>query len=135
MDDSFIDLTEFYGQPISIYTRKQAIEDGVLVDVSAIAIEAGIACPVALTRTVWGDYIVPDEASRMLGQTEEGRLWDVVYLLWHAALRLSPNRPEIHFPVAFVMNGDHAQTVVFKAVAGGGERGELVLTVMMMGED
>jgi hypothetical protein len=33
------------------------------------------------------------------------------------------------------MNGDHAETVLLKAVAGGGDHGEMVLTVMMPGED
>jgi Family of unknown function (DUF6573) len=36
------------------YTRAQAIEDGVLIDVSATAREAGIRYPVALTSAVWG---------------------------------------------------------------------------------
>ena len=27
-------LTEFFGEPISVYTRQQAIEDGALVDVT-----------------------------------------------------------------------------------------------------
>jgi hypothetical protein len=35
------------------YTRAQAIADGVLVDVSGIAQEAGIRFQVALTRAVW----------------------------------------------------------------------------------
>ena len=36
------------------YTRAQALEDGVLVDVSEIAKEAGIKFPVALTAAVYG---------------------------------------------------------------------------------
>jgi hypothetical protein len=35
------------------YTRVEAIRDGVLIDVSAVAREAGIRYPVALTRAVW----------------------------------------------------------------------------------
>jgi hypothetical protein len=35
---------------IHSYSRAQAIADGVLIDVSATAREAGIRCPVALTR-------------------------------------------------------------------------------------
>jgi hypothetical protein len=35
------------------YTRADAIRDGVLVDVSAAAREAGIRYPVVLTRAVW----------------------------------------------------------------------------------
>jgi hypothetical protein len=35
------------------YTRFDAIADGALIDVSAVAREAGIRFPVALTRAVW----------------------------------------------------------------------------------
>ena len=38
---------------IHSYTRQQAIEDGVLMDVSETAKEAGVRFPVALTRAVW----------------------------------------------------------------------------------
>src|ERR1019366_6309710 len=47
---------ELFGEVISSYSRAQAIEDGVFVDVSATAKEAGIKFPVAMTRTVWGKY-------------------------------------------------------------------------------
>ena len=46
---------------IDAYTRAQALEDGVLVDVSEMAKEAGIKFPVALTATVYGQYVeVPE---------------------------------------------------------------------------
>ena len=38
---------------IHSYTRAQAIEDGVLVDVSDVATEAGFKLPVAITRAAW----------------------------------------------------------------------------------
>ena len=55
---------ELFGEVISSYSRAQAIEDGVLVDVSSVAREAGIKFPVAMTRTVWGKYVeVPEGVS------------------------------------------------------------------------
>ena len=42
---------------ISAYTRAQAIEDGILVDVSDTAREAGFTIPVAVTRTVWSRLV------------------------------------------------------------------------------
>lgn len=39
---------------ISVYTRAQALEDGVLVDLSYLAREAGFRWPLAVTRAVWG---------------------------------------------------------------------------------
>lgn len=42
-------MLELFGEPIYIYTRKQAIEDGVLIDVTETAKEAGFKVPVAVT--------------------------------------------------------------------------------------
>src|SRR3990167_6425937 len=69
---------------ISSYSRAQALEDGVLVDVSETAREAGIRYPVALTRAVWESCVtVPTRAdgSPVPCQDERGRLWDVVWML------------------------------------------------------
>jgi hypothetical protein len=60
---------------IHSYSRAQAIEDGVLIDVSATAREAGIRWPVALTRAAWERCVsVPPGVAC---QDEAGRLWDV----------------------------------------------------------
>ncbi|MDE2205458.1 MAG: hypothetical protein KGK12_02325, partial [Armatimonadetes bacterium] len=37
------------------YTRREALEDGVLIDVSKMAAEAGFRYPVALTAALWAD--------------------------------------------------------------------------------
>src|SRR5947199_32657 len=67
------------------YTRADAIRDGVLIDVSATAREAGIRWPVALTRAVWERCVnVP---AGVVCQGEAGRLWDVLFLLSLAARR------------------------------------------------
>ena len=52
------------------YTRAQAIEDGVLVDVTETAKEAGFRIPVALTQSVWAEYVAVPEGVE--GQDEEG---------------------------------------------------------------
>ena len=44
------DIEDVFGPVIYTYTRAQAIEDGVLVDVSTLAAEAGIRYPTAVTR-------------------------------------------------------------------------------------
>ena len=41
------------------YTRAEAIADGVLVDVSALAKEAGFKYPMALTATVYAPLLPP----------------------------------------------------------------------------
>ena len=42
---------------IHSYTRKQAIDDAILVDVSTLAKEAGFVVPVAITHEVWTRYV------------------------------------------------------------------------------
>jgi Family of unknown function (DUF6573) len=67
------------------YTRAQAIADGVLVDVSELAKEAGFRFPVAVTTGVWAECVaVPDGVA---GQDETGRLWDVLNVLRFAIQR------------------------------------------------
>ena len=62
---------------IHSYTRAQALADGVLVDVSTVAREAGITYPTALTRAVWDNYVkVPPG---VVCQDKSGRLWDIVW--------------------------------------------------------
>lgn len=48
-------------QPISIYTRAQAIADGTLVDMTPWARKAGFKYPLACTATVWHQIIADDE--------------------------------------------------------------------------
>ena len=78
-------MREFFGEPISTYTCSQAIEDGVLIDVSATAREAGIVWPVALTAAAWADCVEWTDAMEKRkgysGQSESGRLWDVIWML------------------------------------------------------
>ena len=63
---------------IHTYTRAQAIEDGVLVDVTEMAEEAGFVWPVAVTAGVWA--LINSIPPRFQGiQDVEGRLWDTVW--------------------------------------------------------
>jgi Family of unknown function (DUF6573) len=119
---------------IHSYSRAQAIEEGVLIDVSPTAKEAGIRYPVALTRAAWERCVtVPPGVAC---QDEAGRLWDVVYLL-RCAIGRSDGGPEVRFGV-HVRNDNREGTpplVRLKAVCGPGDRGEPVLTVMLPDED
>ncbi len=64
---------------IHSYSRTDALHDGVLIDVSAVAREAGIRFPVALTAAVWAKCVaVPPGVE---SQDEAGRLWEVLWLL------------------------------------------------------
>lgn len=65
---------EFWGDPISVYTREQAIEDGMLVEVPAdLARDAGYRYQVVITAALQAVLAAPS-------RTEDytGRLWDVL---------------------------------------------------------
>ena len=124
-------MTEYFGEPISIYTRAQAIEDGVLIDVSVTAREAGFKFPVAVTRTVWDGYVVPDSRARYY-QDEMGRLWDILSVL---RFYVRHSGSEIHFPVTMIMKARQRRNIVFKALCGPGDDAEPVITIMMPNED
>ena len=69
-------MTETFGPVIYGYTRAQAVADGVQVEVTKTAQEAGIRFPMFLTRAVYDAYVtVPPNVT---GQDEAGRLWDII---------------------------------------------------------
>ncbi len=119
---------------VARYTRAEAIADGVLIDVSAVAREAGIRYPVALTAAVWGRCVaVPDG---VLFQDEAGRLWDVLFLL-RLAIGRSDGASEVRFGV-HVRDDNREGTppvVRLKALCGPGDQGEPVITVMTPADD
>jgi hypothetical protein len=114
------------------YSRKQAIEDGVLVDATNIAKEAGFRFPVALTAELWHGWIEPDNQGRREGQSETGRLWDVLTMLRHA-IRGSQGS-QVDFDVLFQKEGK-LEKVRLKSLCGPGDEAEPVITIMMPHED
>ena len=118
---------------ISVYTRAQAIEDGELVDMSSDARQAGILWPLAVTRAVWTEYIVPDERSRPYGQSESGRTWDVVNVLaWYLRARKRQNLPVENFwmTVQFIMKARRKRNIPLYVGIGPGDEGEPCITIM-----
>jgi hypothetical protein len=119
---------------IHAYTRADALRDGVLLDVSATAKEAGIRWPVALTCAVWERCVsVPRGVAC---QDEAGRLWDVLWMLRCAAARQNAGCV-VSFDVH--VRNDNGEgippQVQLKAVSGPGDEGEPVITVMLTDED
>lgn len=47
-------MHELFGPPVSSYSRAQAIEDGVLVDITSQARRNLFVYPVAMTSALWG---------------------------------------------------------------------------------
>jgi len=114
------------------YTRADALRDGILIDVTTTAQEAGIKYPVAVTRAVHESYVqVPPG---VVGQDESGRLWDILWLLRFAITR-APEGDTLLYTV-FVRNDDTApKPVKLKAIAHPGDGGEPVVSVMIPEED
>ena len=117
------------------YSRRQALKDGVLVDVSEMAREAGFRYPVAVTRAVWDGVVTPDDESRALGQSEAGRLWDVLTVL-RVAIRRSKGPAQIlEFQVLVADRETSLRTVTLKAVCGPDDDWSPCIAVMLPQED
>ncbi|WP_013630076.1 DUF6573 family protein [Rubinisphaera brasiliensis] len=115
------------------YTRREAIADGVLIDVSKTAAEAGIRFPVAVTSAVWQKVIsVPDD---LVGeQDESGRLWDVLMMFRLAANNTGGQWLSFQLLVKTEI-GAAPELVTLKANCGPGDDLEPVITVMLPWED
>jgi hypothetical protein len=120
---------------IYAYTRKQAVEDGYQVDVSATAAEAGIRFPVFLTRRVSDAYVtVPPNVT---GQDEAGRLWDIVSML-RFAIKSGRNAND-RIAYSLYVRNDNRRPRLVKLVAACGaldmDDPQPAITVMMPDED
>ncbi|QDX90967.1 hypothetical protein EEL30_00345 (plasmid) [Brevibacillus laterosporus] len=126
---------------ISRYTRKQALEDGLLIDVSNLAQERGFKIPVSITKQVWNLVITPDDSAKRAGVDETGCLWDVIHMLYTALTtginrvdKENYNTQELLYSLYIFKNGESKVTTL-KAVCLPGDNMEPVFTIMMPEED
>ena len=128
-------LESLFGEVIYSYTRAQAVADGVQVNVSKVAAEAGIKFPVFLTRAVYDSYVAPPDG--ITGQDETGHLWDVVWMTRFAILRARPGVSRL--PVAMYVKNDHRPARLVKMIATCGaldiDDPQPAITLMMPDED
>ncbi len=147
------ELDDVFGPVVHRYTRQQAIEDGVLVDLSnttdawvpAMVREAGITIPVAMTTTAFVDCVSPIDGEGMElapGQDIKGRLWDVLWMFVCAVRSGGQDASEILFRLRVVPNlpagsqrNPRAKLVTLKAVIGGDDNGKPCITFMYPHED
>lgn len=117
------------------YTRREAIDDGVLIDVTETAKEAGFRTPVAVTSSVWHNYVaVPNGVE---GQDEMGRLRDAIMMLRFAIRSGKGPRSIIRYRL-YVRNDNReadSSEVELKAVCGPDDNGTPCVTVMLPEED
>ena len=124
---------EIFGEVISSYTRAQALEDGVLVDLSSLALESGFKMPLAVTSGVWA-VINPEPMPSC--QDWRGRAWDLLTILRLAIHRSAPSTDRVDFAPLFVLkSGQPPKPVPMYALCGPGDDGEPTITVMLPNED
>lgn len=119
---------------IFVYTREQAIADGVLLDVTETAKEAGLSLHTVVTNAVWAEYVqVP---ACITSQDESGRLWDILWMLRFAILQKQSAESQMMFEL-YVANeeGKPAELVQLKAIVGPGDDERPVLTILLPHED
>jgi hypothetical protein len=118
---------------IHVYTRAQALADGVLVDVTDTAKEAGFRIPVALTAAVWSDCVAwPANDS---AQDERGRLWDLLYLAAFEARRRRHAQIRSFRLWRVPCGGRIPESIRLALHIGPGDTAEPVITILQPEED
>jgi len=131
---------------IHTYTRRQAIEDGVLFQCSGpgyegdewlpkMVAEAGFRVPVAMTVEVFYQYVDLTPAAKRACNDVKGRLWDVLWMLRCAIDGHTGGTDTILFELRVVTTRVRPSLVRLKAVIGPGDEGEPVLTIMLPEQD
>ncbi len=116
-----------FGEAIYSYSRAQAIEDGVLVDLAQFEVtRQEWRIHVACTDTVWS---IIDQAVKREHKDYEGILHDI-YQMARLAIADSKNADIILFRTII---GRTRQNLKFQC--SGGDKGEPVLTLMLPNED
>ena len=130
----------FFGEVISVYTRTQALADGVLIDAGPMAREVGFRWPVAITVAAWEDCIAwtESDSERQTHQDKSGRLWDVLFLAAYAARNPADAVSQRLFKLYRVPRdgqSTEAELTRLKLVIGPGDAGEPVMTILLPNED
>ena len=129
---------DILGEPIAVYSRRQAIEDGVLVDLMqpetvGLVREAGFKFPVAMTAGAFAATVAAIGERLPEGQDIQGRLWDVLWML-SCAIKTAGSTDRVKFRVS-VWNGRRREEVKLWASCGPGDDAAPVVTMMLEGED
>ena len=123
---------------ISAYSRADAINDGILVDMDqepfgALAREAGIKWPIAMTATAFEQFVNVAATAGHACQDLNGRWWDVVWMFRQTRREITPL--EARWKV-FVRDPDgRLREKELKCVSGPADDGSPCLTFMLPNED
>ena len=122
-----------FGPMIYAYTRAQAHTDGILVDVTETAKEVGFKLPVAITEALH-NCLTPTKADASIGQTYDGRLWDVLWLAAFSFKLVDPGMDTVIFTVVQqeveAKSGQLKKVAIrLRALSGSGDESEPVITI------
>lgn len=120
---------------ISSYTRAQALEDGVLVDITKAARMRGFRTPVAMTKAAWVEAVQWEQGK---GEGEGSRVWNVLHCAYLTSAANWHSESEVEFCVNATPNAPGATETVsveMRMVITGGDSGEPVITIMLPHED
>lgn len=134
---------------ISQYTRADAIEDGVLVDLmqhptpeepdvddlAELVRTAGFRWPIAMTAEAFGRYVELSPAAKRAGCDIKGRLWDVLWMMKQAIRRSREGGTELRFTFLCVTERVRPTLCTLKLVTGPDDNGEPCMTIMLPEED
>lgn len=111
------------------YTRREALEDGVLYDLNKIIPieESGYKYPIACTATVWG-IINKVAKSKTTASSIEGIVWDILWMSQKC------KKKEWKTGCLFQVKIGKSWKML-KIECGPGDNGEPVLTIMFPEED
>lgn len=137
-------MRALFGEVIHSYSRAQALEDGVLIDVDTISPtmrqELGFKFPIALTTRLFEEVVKPDETGDDNAQSVEGRLWDTLWMLYNGIKGMGRTYQgpgpcqTTEYQCGFLLKG-RVKELTLKAVCGPGDNMEPVITVMLPDED
>lgn len=135
-------LADVFGEVISCYSTKQAIADGVLVDVDALdpgaraQLKVG-AFRVYLTSAAFELCVAMSPAAERAGCDVKGRLWDVLWMSRTAMWACSPSNPRQGFALRCVTKSKRPSLVKLDVVAtpAGGPESEPYFCIMLPTED
>jgi len=128
------DIQEIFGGVIHSYTRQDALNDGMLIDVSTTAKEAGFKVPVAVTCGVWAQYVAVPEGCEG-EQDETGRLWDILFMTHWTIKQGNLGGDIVYVDFFAVTERKKQEKAKVKAMIHGGDNGEPVITIMLPDEE
>jgi hypothetical protein len=117
----------------SMATRQEAIQAGVLIDVTADARKLGMSFQITVTKPLWEFGIVPDETLSEESKCE--RLRDVLMAFRLRIASQTTLSPLIDFPAMLALPpGDVPQPVPLFALIQPGERNQAMVTLLLPNE-